>query len=103
MKRLSQYLVDQVKSEQHLRNYNKAHRLDTIEMNDFFKECDKIEIKGKFVSACKYAMPILERVIIKNDMSKYKLNKTLTEEYINRYERNKTKTKLLYRKKRVRS
>ena len=101
MKRLAQYLVDQVRSEQHLRNYNKAHRLDTIEMNNFFKETDKIEIKGRFVSACKYALPIPEKVIIRNDMSKYKLNKTLTEEFINRYERNKKKTKLLYRKKRV--
>tara|TARA_R100001591_G_scaffold99889_1_gene106233 strand:- start:343 stop:597 length:255 start_codon:yes stop_codon:yes gene_type:complete len=81
MKRLSQYLVDKLRSEQHLRNYNKANRLDTIEMNNYFKECDKIEIKGRFVSACKYALPIPERVIIKNDMSKYKL--------IKRYERNK--------------
>jgi len=93
MKRLSQYLVDQIRSEQHLRNYNKAHRLDTIEMNDFFKECDKIEIKGRFVSACKYALPMPEKVIIKNDMSKYKLNKILTEEFINRYERIKQKNK----------
>ena len=75
MKRLSEYLVDKLKEEQHLRNYNKANRLDTIDLNKYFKETDKIEIKGRFVSACKYALPIPERVIIKNDMSKYKLIK----------------------------
>ena len=99
MKTLSQYLVNNLREEQHLRNYNKANRLDSIEMNNYFKECDKIEIKGRFVSACKYALPIPERVIIRNDMSKYKLNKKLTEEFINRYERNKKNSKLLYRKK----
>ena len=75
MKRLSEYLVNKLKEEQHLRNYNKANRLDTIDLNKYFKETDKIEIKGRFVSACKYALPIPERVIIKNDMSKYKLIK----------------------------
>lgn len=99
MKTLSQYLVNKLREEQHLRNYNKANRLYSIEMNNYFKESDKIEIKGRFVSACKYALPIPEKVIIKNDMSKYKLNKKLTEEFINRYERNKKNSKLLYRKK----
>lgn len=99
MKTLSQYLVNKLREEQHLRNYNKANRLYSIEMNNYFKECDKIEIKGRFVSACKYALPIPEKVIIRNDMSKYKLNKKLTEEFINRYERNKKNSKLLYRKK----
>jgi len=99
MKTLSQYLVNKLREEQHLRNYNKANRLYSIEMNNYFKESDKIEIKGRFVSACKYALPIPEKVIIRNDMSKYKLNKKLTEEFINRYERNKKNSKLLYRKK----
>ena len=99
MKTLSQYLVNKLREEQHLRNYNKANRLYSIEMNNYFKECDKIEIKGRFVSACKYALPIPEKVIIRNDMSKYKLNKKLTEEFINRYERNKKNSKLLCRKK----
>ena len=80
MKTLSQYLVNKLREEQHLRNYNKANRLYSIEMNNYFKESDKIEIKGRFVSACKYALPIPEKVII-------------------RYERNKKNAKLLYRKK----
>ena len=99
MKRLSQYLVNKLKEEQHLRNYNKINRLVSIDLNNYFKETTLIEIKGRFVEACRYPLPIPERVIIKNDMSKYKLNKTLTEEFINRYERNKKNARLLYRKK----
>lgn len=89
MKRLSQYLVNKLREEQHIRNYNKANRIQSIDLNNYFKETDKIEIKGRFVSACKYALPIPERVIIKNDMSKYKL--------IKRYETNKTNTCVLHR------
>ena len=89
MKRLSQYLVNKLREEQHIRNYNKANRIQSIDLNNYFKETDKIEIKGRFVSACKYALPIPEKVIIKNDMSKYKL--------IKRYETNKTNTCVLHR------
>ena len=89
MKRLSQYLVNKLREEQHIRNYNKANRIQSIDLNNYFKETDKIEIKGRFVSACKYALPIPETVIIKNDMSKYKL--------IKRYETNKTNTCVLHR------
>ncbi len=89
MKRLSQYLVNKLKEEKHLREYNKANRLETIDLNNYFKETTKIEIKGRFVEACRYPLPIPERVIIKNDMSKYKL--------IKRYETNKTNTFVLHR------
>lgn len=91
MKLLSTYLINSLKAENTRKQEDIYLRRNNIDLNNFFKETDKIEIKGKFVSACKFPMPIPERVLIKNDMSKYKLNKTLTEEYINRYERNKTK------------
>lgn len=91
MNESASYLVDSLVKEREKKLDNIYNRRNFIDLNNFFKETDKIEIKGRFVSACKYPMPIPERVLIKNDMSKYKLNKTLTEEYINRYERNKTK------------
>jgi hypothetical protein len=91
MNESASYLVDSLVNEREKKLDNIYNRRNFIDLDNFFKETDKIEIKGKFVSACKFPMPIPERVLIKNDMSKYKLNKTLTEEYINRYERNKTK------------
>lgn len=91
MNESASYLVDTLVNEREKKLDNIYNRRNFIDLDNFFKETDKIEIKGKFVSACKFPMPIPERVLIKNDMSKYKLNKTLTEEYINRYERNKTK------------
>lgn len=91
MNESASYLVDSLVRERKIKLDNIYNRRNFIDLNNFFKETDKIEIKGRFVSACKFPMPIPERVLIKNDMSKYKLNKTLTEEYINRYERNKTK------------
>tara|TARA_R100000951_G_scaffold116802_1_gene131220 strand:+ start:9947 stop:10225 length:279 start_codon:yes stop_codon:yes gene_type:complete len=91
MKLLSKYLVEQLKSVQKQKSYDKKNRLYHIDLNDFFKYSGNIEINNRFVSACRLPQPSFERVIINNDMSKYKLNKTLTEEYINRYERNKTK------------
>ena len=42
MKRLSQYLVNKLKEEKHLREYNKANRLETIDLNNYFKETTKI-------------------------------------------------------------
>tara|TARA_R110002012_G_scaffold16404_4_gene63412 strand:+ start:12895 stop:13155 length:261 start_codon:yes stop_codon:yes gene_type:complete len=75
MKKLSQYLVDQLRSKQNLIKYNKENRLDTIEMDNYFKNSEKIEISGKFVKACRYILPIPNFVPVKNDMSKYKLNK----------------------------
>ena len=91
MNESASYLVDSLVKEREKKLDNIYNRRNFIDLDNFFKETDKIEIKGRFVSACKFPMPITERVLIKNDMSKYKLNKTLTEEYINRYERNKTK------------
>ncbi len=91
MNESASYLVGSLVKKRERKLDNIYNRRNFIDLNNFFKETDKIEIKGKFVSACKYPMPIPERVLIKNDMSKYKLNKKLTEEYINRYERNKTK------------
>ena len=91
MNESASYLVDSLVNEREKKLDNIYNRRNFIDLDNFFKETDKIEIKGKFVSACKFPIPIPERVLIKNDMSKYKLNKTLTEEYINRYERNKTK------------
>ncbi len=91
MNESASYLVDSLVKEREKKLDNIYNRRNFIDLDNFFKETDKIEIKGRFVSACKFPMPIPERVLIKNDMSKYKLNKTLTEEYINRYERNKTK------------
>jgi len=89
MNESASYLVESLVKERQIKLDNIYNRRNFIDLNNFFKETDKIEIKGRFVSACKYPMPIPERVIVKNDMSKYKLNKTLTEEFINRYERNK--------------
>ena len=51
------------------------NRRFAIDLNNYFKETDRIEIKGKFVRACNYPLPIPERIIISNDMSKYKLTK----------------------------
>ena len=51
------------------------NRRFAIDLNNYFKETDRIEIKGKFVPACNYPLPIPERIIIRNDMSKYKLIK----------------------------
>ena len=89
MNELSLYLVNTLKNNQARSRESILNKRNNIDLNKFFKETDKIEIKGKFVSACKYALPIPERQIIKNDMSKYKL--------INRYDRNKKKAQLLHR------
>tara|TARA_R100000951_G_scaffold115630_1_gene124350 strand:+ start:821 stop:1090 length:270 start_codon:yes stop_codon:yes gene_type:complete len=89
MKLLSKYLVNSLKEENTRKQEDVYLKRFNIDLNNFFKETDKIEIKGKFVSACKFALPIPERQIIKNDMTKYKL--------INRYDRNKKKAQLLHR------
>ncbi len=89
MKLLSKYLVNSLKEENTRKQEDVYLKRFNIDLNNFFKETDKIEIKGKFVSACKFPMPIPERQIIKNDMTKYKL--------INRYDRNKKKAELLHR------
>ncbi len=89
MKLLSKYLVNSLKEENTRKQEDVYLKRFNIDLNNFFKETDKIEIKGKFVSACKFPMPIPERQIIKNDMTKYKL--------INRYDRNKKKAQLLHR------
>jgi|TARA_R110002012_G_scaffold310425_1_gene518641 hypothetical protein len=87
MKELSTYLINSLKSKQQNYKDSIVNKTYYIDLNNFFRETDKIEIKGKFVSACKFPMPIPERQIIKNDMTKYKL--------INRYDRNKKKAELL--------
>jgi hypothetical protein len=82
MTNLTKYLIQSLKEKQ---DYNKRRVLNksyNIDLNDFFKDSGRIEIKGRFVEACRYPLPIPGRVIIKNDMSKYKL--------IKRYETNKT-------------
>ncbi len=84
MNKLTTYLINSLVREKEQKIEDQKNRRNNIDLNKYFKETDKIEIKGKFVSACKFPMPIPERVLIKNDMSKYKL--------INRYERNKERT-----------
>ena len=47
-------------------------RKNTIELDDYFAYSGKIEIDGKFVKPSNDLL-YLEKTIIKNDMSKYKL------------------------------
>ena len=47
-------------------------RKNTIELDDYFAYSGKIEIDGKFVKPSDDLL-YLEKTIIKNDMSKYKL------------------------------
>lgn len=75
MKNLTNYLIKSLKQEQ---NYNKQKVLNNsfnIDLNDYFKYSGKIEVKGRFVEVCRYSLPTPGRVIIKNDMSKYKLRR----------------------------
>lgn len=51
---------------------NRIIRKNTIELNDYFAYSGKIEIDGKFVKPSNDLL-YLEKTIIKNDMSKYKL------------------------------
>jgi hypothetical protein len=75
MNESASYLVDSLVKERKIKLDNIYNRRNFIDLNNFFKETDKIEIKGRFVSACKFPMPIPERIIVRNDMSKYKLIK----------------------------
>ncbi len=75
MKSLTQYVVEQLKSAQKQKIHNKKNRLNHIDLNDFFKYSGNIEIKNRFVSACRLPQLAFERVITNNDMSKYKLIK----------------------------
>ncbi len=81
MNELSTYLVNSLKKEQQYLKERVSNKTILIEFNNFFKNSGKIEISGKFVRACRYALPIPHFTPIKNDMSKYKL--------IKRYETNK--------------
>jgi hypothetical protein len=75
MNESASYLVDSLVRERKIKLDNIYNRRNFIDLNNFFKETDKIEIKGRFVSACKFPMPIPERIFVRNDMSKYKLIK----------------------------
>jgi hypothetical protein len=75
MNESASYLVDSLVKERKIKLDNIYNRRNFIDLNNFFKETDKIEIKGRFVSACKFPMPIPERIFVRNDMSKYKLIK----------------------------
>ena len=81
MKELSTYLVNSLKQKQRHQKERVSNKSIFIDFNNFFKNSGKIEISGKFVKACRYALPIPHFTRVKNDMSKYKL--------INRYEANK--------------
>ncbi len=82
MKSLTKYFIQSLKQKQYYNNQRILNNSYNINLNDFFKDSGRIEVKGRFVEACRYALPIPEKQIIKNDMSKYKL--------IKRYETNKT-------------
>jgi len=51
---------------------NRIIRKNTIELDDYFAYSGKIEINGKFVKPSNDLL-YLEKTIINNDMSKYKL------------------------------
>tara|TARA_R110000751_G_scaffold16235_2_gene51607 strand:- start:1180 stop:1410 length:231 start_codon:yes stop_codon:yes gene_type:complete len=75
MNQLAQYFVEQLKYAQKTKNYRKINRLTCIDMNNYFTDSGKIELGTKYVLACHHQLPIPERIIYNNDMSKYKLKK----------------------------
>ena len=60
---------------------DKLYKQNTIELNDYFAYSGKIEIKGKFVKPNDDYI-YKEKIIIKNDMSKYKLEKDRIDKII---------------------
>ncbi len=79
MNESASYLVDSLVKEREQKLDNTYNRRNFIDLNNFFKHSGKIEVNGRFVAACRYALPIPNVRPVKNDMSKYKL--------IKRYER----------------
>ena len=77
MNTLTKYLINSLKQEQQYHEDSIVNRSFCIELNDFFKNSGKIEISGKFVRACRYALPIPNVRPVKNDMTKYKLINSL--------------------------
>ena len=75
MNELSAYLIDQCRKIQDKEKINKKNRHNLLEMHNFFKNSEKIEINGRFVRACRYVLPVPTFLPIKNNMSKYKLKR----------------------------
>ena len=68
---MSQYLIQHIKQSNNLKKF---HNEIYIELDSYFKYSGMVEYKNKIRKA-KVFHPLKEKVIIKNDMTKYKLNK----------------------------